>query len=60
MRKQAKKLVQKAKALQKSKQSAAGEKPAVRRSTRSKESSQINYCEDEVWHFSLPLCCFGL
>ncbi|XP_058234103.1 ATPase family AAA domain-containing protein 5 isoform X3 [Hemibagrus wyckioides] len=47
MRKQAKKLVQKAKALQKSKQSAAGEKPAVRRSTRSKESSQINYCEDE-------------
>ncbi|KAK3532505.1 hypothetical protein QTP86_018519 [Hemibagrus guttatus] len=47
MRKQAKKLVQKAKALQKSKRSAAGEKPAVRRSTRSKESSQINYCEDE-------------
>ncbi|KAB5530995.1 hypothetical protein PHYPO_G00135780 [Pangasianodon hypophthalmus] len=46
-RKQAKKLVQKAKALQNSKQSAAGEKPAVRRSTRSKQSLQINYCEDE-------------
>ncbi|MCJ8746407.1 hypothetical protein PDJAM_G00141360 [Pangasius djambal] len=46
-RKQAKKLVQKAKALQNSKQSAAGEKAGVRRSTRSKQSLQINYCEDE-------------
>ncbi|TSK31320.1 ATPase family AAA domain-containing protein 5 [Bagarius yarrelli] len=46
-RKQAKKLVQKAKALQSSKPSPAGEKPAVRRSSRSKESIQINYCEDE-------------
>ncbi|KAI5091676.1 ATPase family AAA domain-containing protein 5 [Silurus meridionalis] len=46
-RKKAKKLVQKAKALKNSKQTAAGEKPAVRRSTRSKESNQISYCEDE-------------
>ncbi|XP_060753427.1 ATPase family AAA domain-containing protein 5 [Tachysurus vachellii] len=46
-RKRAKKLVQKAKALQKSKRSAAREKPAVRRSSRSKEPIQINYCEDE-------------
>lgn len=46
-RKQAKKLVQKAKALQKSKQTAAGEKAGVRCSTRTKESPRINYCEDE-------------
>uniref|UniRef100_A0A8C1EXA7 ATPase family AAA domain containing 5a n=1 Tax=Cyprinus carpio carpio TaxID=630221 RepID=A0A8C1EXA7_CYPCA len=45
-RKQARKLVQKAKALQQSKKDTNKEKAAVRRSTRSKESV-INYCEDE-------------
>ncbi|XP_067237942.1 ATPase family AAA domain-containing protein 5-like isoform X1 [Chanodichthys erythropterus] len=45
-RKQARKLVQKAKALQQSKKDTNKEKDGVRRSTRSKESS-INYCEDE-------------
>ncbi|XP_072532413.1 ATPase family AAA domain-containing protein 5 [Salminus brasiliensis] len=46
-RKQAKKLVQKAKALQQSKQTAAEEQPPVRRSARRKETVNTNYCEDE-------------
>lgn len=45
-RKQARKLVQKAKALQQSKKDTTKEKDSVRRSTRSKESI-VNYCEDE-------------
>ncbi|XP_017558617.1 ATPase family AAA domain-containing protein 5 isoform X1 [Pygocentrus nattereri] len=46
-RKRAKKLVQKAKALQQSKQTVAGEQSTVRRSTRRKECVKMNYCEDE-------------
>uniref|UniRef100_A0A8C1ETJ5 ATPase family AAA domain containing 5a n=1 Tax=Cyprinus carpio carpio TaxID=630221 RepID=A0A8C1ETJ5_CYPCA len=45
-RKQARKLVQKAKTLQQSKKDTNKDKDTVRRSTRSKESV-INYCEDE-------------
>ncbi|XP_016344044.1 ATPase family AAA domain-containing protein 5 isoform X2 [Sinocyclocheilus anshuiensis] len=45
-RKQARKLVQKAKTLQQSKKDTNKDKDTVRRSTRSKESI-INYCDDE-------------
>ncbi|KAL7829690.1 hypothetical protein AOLI_G00305750 [Acnodon oligacanthus] len=46
-RKRAKKLVQKAKALQQSKQTVAGEQSTLRRSARRKECVKMNYCEDE-------------
>uniref|UniRef100_A0A8B9LE45 ATPase family AAA domain containing 5a n=2 Tax=Astyanax mexicanus TaxID=7994 RepID=A0A8B9LE45_ASTMX len=46
-RKQAKKLVQKAKALKQSKKTAAVEEPTVRRSTRTKEIPKMSYCESE-------------
>ncbi|XP_076865224.1 ATPase family AAA domain-containing protein 5 isoform X2 [Brachyhypopomus gauderio] len=46
-RKQAKQLVQKAKALKQSKRAVAVETPPVRRSARTKEAVKTNYCEDE-------------
>ncbi|XP_055050181.2 ATPase family AAA domain-containing protein 5 [Misgurnus anguillicaudatus] len=45
-RKRAKKLLEKAKALQQSKKDTTKEKTTLRRSSRSKESS-VNYCDDE-------------
>lgn len=47
-RKQAKKLVEKARVIQQSKKAAAEEKGTLRRSSRGKASIKKSYCEDEV------------
>lgn len=47
-RKQAKKLVEKAKVIQQSKKTCVEQKSTLRRSTRNEASIQKSYCEDEV------------
>lgn len=47
-RKQAKKLVEKAKVIQQSKKAAVEEKDTLRRSSRAEASAKKSYCEDEV------------
>lgn len=47
-RKQAKKLVEKARVIQQSKKAAAEEKGNLRRSSRTEASAKKSYCEDEV------------